>query len=422
MSKVSFDPILRIINLTVVPILEGSEFVVDIDIQTDIYSQGKIDWIANESLRRLAFPVRATGGDPLPGSKELGDTYFLASDWKIAPFEANHRLRVNGNFYSEDGTSPFNRTTGSYNVFLEQTVSSLVDSTVQQLEEIENSTYNGGVTIDQDDISGNAQPGIAFPTGSPGEPSNNLLDTHLILVARTLPKKLYIFGNLMLGDEANWQRHEFIGESAIKSLVTITPAANVANCEFYDCTITGTLDGNSHIERSVISNLTFVDGYVFRCALGPGIITLGTNTIASIWSCYSTVPGSDAPVIDMNGTGILTLRDYKGSIHLKNYSGSSAHTVALAEGNIILDDTITSGIFVIRGDGHLRDTSGNQIFSGTWNGGVTILNEMSNPENNARAVWEYERSQLSSNKDTMGYWVSRKLLTLSNWLANRKRD
>ena len=110
MSKVSFDTVNRIINIIEVPVLENGDFVVDIDVQEDLYSDGKNQWIASETLRKLDFPIRTTGGDPLPGSKQLGDTYFLASDWKIAPYEASHRLRVNGNFYSEDGTSPFNTT------------------------------------------------------------------------------------------------------------------------------------------------------------------------------------------------------------------------------------------------------------------------------------------------------------------------
>ena len=83
------------------------------------------------------------------------------------------------------------------------------------------------------------------------------------------------------------------------------------------------------------------------------------------------------PMIDMNGTGILGLRDYNGGIHLKNYTGTSAHSIDLSSGQIILDSaSITSGIFVVRGVGKLIDENGTNIPTGTWNGGVTIVNEL----------------------------------------------
>lgn len=135
--KVTFDPVNRIIQLTEVPAPVMGEDVVYLDVQIDLYSDGKEDWQSTESLRRLRFPIRAVGGDPLPGARELGDTYFLASDWKIAPYEANQRLLVTGNLYSEDGTNPFQRTVGAYNVFLERDVSVLVESSLVEQGELE---------------------------------------------------------------------------------------------------------------------------------------------------------------------------------------------------------------------------------------------------------------------------------------------
>lgn len=427
MSKVSFDIVTRIITITIPPVLENGDLVIDIDVQEDLYSQGKIDWVADSNLRKLLFPIRAVGGDDLPGSKKLGDTYFLAADWKIAPFENSHRLRVNGNFYSEDGTSPFNNTVGNYNLFLEQTVSSLVDSTVQQLEEIEFATFNGGVTIDE--VNGTLDLLTGLP-GSPANPVKLLADANAIIIQRMLPKKVFVVGNLTINDAVSWVGYEFEGESPLKSTITILDAAIVMNCEFYQATITGILDGNSQIENAVISNLDFVDGYIFNCALGPNPIILGTSTNANIFASFSTTPGTLTPTIDMNGTGILALRDYNGGILLRNYNGSDSHSVDLSSGQVKLDTaTITSGTFVVRGVGKLVDELGNVIPTGMWNGGVTIINEtnsylmsVSGGGATAAQVWEYPVASLSGSKTTMGYWVSRKLLTLSRWLANKKRD
>jgi hypothetical protein len=385
-SKISFDIIKREITITVAPVLEDGDFVIDLDIQKELYSQGKNDWVASNNLRRLRFPISAVGGNDLPGSKVLGDTYFIRPDWKINPYEADHRFRVNGNFYSTDGKTPFNRTVGNFNIFLEQTVSSLVDSTVQQLSEIEFATFNGGVTIDE--INGT----LDLLTGLPGSPSNPvrlLEDAHAIQVARKLPKKVFVKGNLTITNSVSWEGYEFEGESAIKSLITVNDAANVLNCEFYDCTLTGILDGSSQIEKSVIINLDFVDGFIFRCSIGPGTMKLGTSTVANIYECYSGVPGATTPIYDLNATGIINMKGYDGGAWLKNYSGNASHTIDLRAGQVILDPTIVSGTFVVRGVGKLVDINGKQIQSTNtydddgnilnttlWNGGVTIVNEL----------------------------------------------
>ena len=49
---------------------------------------------------------------------------------------------------------------------------------------------------------------------------------------------------------------------------------------------------------------------------------------------------------------------------------------------VILDSTtVTGGTFVVRGVGKLIDENGDDISSGTWNGGVTIVNELLNTPN-----------------------------------------
>jgi hypothetical protein len=58
----------------------------------------------------------------------LGLTYFLLNGWKIRPYEATHVFSVNGNLYSEDGTSPFLPTIGGYNVTIISSVSNLVEA------------------------------------------------------------------------------------------------------------------------------------------------------------------------------------------------------------------------------------------------------------------------------------------------------
>ncbi len=125
-AKVSFDETTKIITVTVAPV--GGEIL--LDVKTDLYSDGKEDWVLNENLRKFRFPIESVGGNPLPGAQELGATFFLAADWKIRPYEASHKIIIDGNLYSEDGSDPFLDTLGPYTVRIIQKVSTIVTATV----------------------------------------------------------------------------------------------------------------------------------------------------------------------------------------------------------------------------------------------------------------------------------------------------
>jgi len=120
-QKVTFYPITQIVQVDIAPV----DGVIDFDVKIDLYSDGKEDWITDSNLTKVIFPIRSVGGDPLPEGS-LGGTFFLLPPWKIRPYESNHIFRVNGNLYSEDGTSPFTQTVGTYNVPIISTVSSIV--------------------------------------------------------------------------------------------------------------------------------------------------------------------------------------------------------------------------------------------------------------------------------------------------------
>lgn len=124
-AKVTFNELTRTIEIDEAPDANGD---VNIDVKVDLYSDGKEDWVSTESLRKVIYPLSAVGGNSLPGGRYLGATFFLRSDWKIAPYEADHRLLVDGNLYSEDGEDPFLDTAGAYTVRVVQQVSSLVDA------------------------------------------------------------------------------------------------------------------------------------------------------------------------------------------------------------------------------------------------------------------------------------------------------
>jgi hypothetical protein len=352
-NHVDYDTDKRIIYVTTAPTLIDGDWVVNLDVKVDLYSDSKEDWLANDTLNKFHFPIRSVGGDDLPGEKSLGATFFLDSDWKVKPYEASHVFKINGNFYSEDGTSPFVSTSGVYNIMVINTVSSLVDSIVQQQAEIEYASFGGGVTLDM--VNGGA--GTDYPLGTLQEPVNNLTDAMTIATERGFGT-IYVIGNATIDAGSDYSGMIFIGESQSKSLLTISTSANVSNCEFHEAHVEGILDGNAKLKNCVVENLDYVSGYIELCVLAPKNITLSGLETAHFLNCWSGVPGSETPTIDMGGSGqALSLRNYNGGIKLINKTGNDKVSIDMNSGHIILDSTVTNGDIVCRGIGKLTDNS-----------------------------------------------------------------
>ncbi len=377
-TNVTFDPTIDTIIVTTAPVLEGSEWVVDLDIKVDVFSDGKEDWIVEEDLNKRRFPVSTAGGDELPGSKQLGSTFFLEHGWKIRPYEASHTLRVNGNIYSRDGSSPFIQTVGSYNVMVINTVSSLVDSTVQQLTEIEYASFNGGVSYNKD----SPYSGTDYPTGTPQQPVNNIYDAKSIGIERGFVVG-YITGDLELPDDIEVEGFTFIGAGKGRTTIYIPDLADVTDCTYNDAHVVGTLDGDSKLEDCLITDLTYIKGYIEGCVLSAGTTQLGGGGIAHFLDCYSGVPGTGTAILDMGGSGQgLAMRNYNGGILITNKTGTDKVSIDLNSGQVKLDldgsygdAGLTNGQMVVRGSGKVIDaTTGDYLPSGDYNGFI-LLNE-----------------------------------------------
>ena len=376
-NKVTFHPDTRIIQVTQAPTYVNGEWVVNLDINTDVYSDGKEDWENDPDLNKLIFPVRYVGGDPISDVKELGVTFFLKDGWRIRPYEANHVFRVNGNLYTDEGVSPFVSTVGSYNILLTQQVSDLVDSTIQQLPEIEYASFGGGVTVDV--IGG--YPGTQYqgkPVGTQLQPSNNMADALEIATTRGLPS-FYILGDITLDNSLDFTQYTFYGESPNKSTITVASDAVVDKCEFYECTLTGTLDGNCKAKNCVIHNLNYISGYIELCVL-QGTTQLGGGATAYFLDCWAGTNSDAPPVIDLGGSGqTLVMQNFNGYIKWQNKNGNEQANVSLNAGWIEIDSTVTNGSGTVIGVGTVTDNSGP--------GFVLDQSRLLSPESVSTAVW-----------------------------------
>jgi hypothetical protein len=101
--------------------------VTELNVEQDIYSDWK-EWIELYDYMKYEAACRNVGGDPIndQGDK-LGATFFLINGWKIRTWEGDHNLNVVGNFYSDDGLSPFLPTLSTWNILITSTVSNLID-------------------------------------------------------------------------------------------------------------------------------------------------------------------------------------------------------------------------------------------------------------------------------------------------------
>ncbi|MBT8449311.1 MAG: hypothetical protein KJO69_06455 [Gammaproteobacteria bacterium] len=247
------------------------------------------------------------------------------------------------------------------------------------VREIQQDIFGGMVHVDQT----NGTPGTLYPIGTPLQPVDNFTDAKIIADIRGFDT-LRVIGNATLdtGDDVSY--FKVTGQNAIRTSLTINAGANTLGAHIIDVTLTGNLDGGSLLERSVVSNVNYINGFVFECMLAPGTITLGGVSAAFFLNCYSGVPGADTPIIDMNGVGgentPMAMRGYSGGVTLIDKTGNAPCTIDLSSGQVKIDDTCVLGSLIVRGDGQVVDTSGNHLHTGTINTGLELYNQTTTGE------------------------------------------
>ena len=307
---------------------------------------------------------------------------------------------IEDQFYSlqfEDGLYSVNIINGNTNirdVEVKNQVSVNTNNTTGFIDAqfLEHSTFQGAVHLDA--INGGS--GTSYPMGTPAAPVNNAIDAVAIANQRGF-EEIHVIGNYTFTTGDDIDNFTIVGQNPVKSTVTIETGASANKVELFECHAIGILDGQSTARECLLTNLDYINGYIHNCILSPGTISLGGGTTAYFIDCTSGLPGLGTPTIDMGGSGQpLAIRNYNGGIKLTNKTGSDAASIDLGSGQVVLDSaTVTGGTIVVRGDGKLVDENGNHLLSGTWNGGVTIVNETTSVlhdhtlDSIADAVWNH---------------------------------
>lgn len=299
-------------------------------------------------------------------------------DWQVGDsYSVYPNVQCNvsgGNLVALDETgNSISPIAPSANVQVVRTSSS--SATLQELQDIQFSSFEGGVTVDV----GSSYSGTTYPTGTRRQPVNNLSDALTIAAERGLGT-FYILGDITLDNSLNFTQYSFIGESPSKSTITVASDANTYKCEFYECTLEGTLDGQCKVKNSVINDVNYISGYVELCVL-QGNITLGGGASAYFLDCWAGTELGSPPSIDLGGSGqTLVMQNFNGYIKWKNKSGTDQANASLNAGWIVLENTITNGDIIIIGTGYVEDNS-----TGSANVNTTYL---VNPGSVADATWD----------------------------------
>ena len=237
--------------------------------------------------------------------------------------------------------------------FMTQVVRTAASSaTTSNQAQLEYSTFSGGVSVNT--ATGTA--GTEYPIGTPGSPSNNLVDTRAIAISRGFDT-IY-FKNSITIDAGDFDEFKFIGTSETNTVITIDPAASVINCEVVNATVTGTLDGGTSIKNCIVTTLAMFNGIISDCII-DGPITLGGVAEAIFKNCSSGVAGQATPIINMGGDGPdLIVRGWNGGLSLTNKTGATGATsIDLDSGQIIVESSVTAGEITVRGIGKLTNNS-----------------------------------------------------------------
>jgi len=250
--------------------------------------------------------------------------------------------------------------------FVQVVRTSSSSATLQELEDIQFASFEGGVWID----ATTPNTGTTFPTGTPRQPVNNVTDAITIANNRGLPK-LFIIGDYTFLSSDDVSGFEIIGQSESLSTLTFNAGSTTTGTEIREATVTGTVDGLALLEDCLVTALTdtTVAGgstMVFRRCDFAGTLTCSASNTgeAHFINCLSGVPGTATPIFDMNGADIDVLfRNYAGDMEIRNFSNvaNNSLSIDMNAGKVVLDSTCTTGTIIIRGIATLTDNTAGTI-------------------------------------------------------------
>jgi hypothetical protein len=211
--------------------------------------------------------------------------------------------------------------------------------------------YLGGVHLN----TTNGTAGTEYPLGTSKNPVNNIADAVTIGTVLGI-HVINVAEDVTVGATDNIDNFTIKGTHPTKSQITVTAGASTDFSKFYECVLTGTLDGWVDIHNCTLDDISGFQAVARNCMLNPGVITLAGTKGSHLLDCYSGVPGQSTVEINSSGVNVpIGIRGLKGGIKLTNKTGDASVSIGVSPGQIKLDSTVTNGTIVCRGVGKLTN-------------------------------------------------------------------
>jgi len=109
-------PIYDVATRTVIADTAPVSGAVNTNVQIDLFSDAKVQWINDDALNRIEFPWTVIGGNSLPDGGVVPRFFFLKPPWVLRPYEADHAWNLSGNIFRLDGAKLTTSTLGDFTV------------------------------------------------------------------------------------------------------------------------------------------------------------------------------------------------------------------------------------------------------------------------------------------------------------------
>lgn len=345
---VSVDPHSRIIEVTKSPV----DGVVQIDVRIEFFSVLKDLWRITPELQGMRFPLRPVGGDPI-GDSIVGPFVFVDNSrgWRIRPFDADHELTLRGNLFPENPLLPlWDMPSRTIAIFGERSAQAQT-ILVEQLE-VQHASFAGGVHVDTASPWG----GTTFPTGTPRQPVNNIVDALAIANIRGL-RIFYLYSGVVINTGLDFSNRQFVGATSSLTLAEVAAEADVQGCSFSNVVIRGVFNGTPRIRDCVVLDVTIPGGSLVDSSI-RGTVRLSSPSPLHVVNCRDGFHDELYPIVDFQGfPGDVGIHGWRGQLGFRNKSDASVVGIDIDTGQVILEPTVTNGTFLIRGVADLVDES-----------------------------------------------------------------
>ena len=294
--------------------------------------------------------------------------------------------------------------------FTQVIISLSASATLQQLPEIQYSSFQNAVTIDA--INGSS--GTPYPIGSTVTPSISLDFANIIAMSRGFKAFKFINDYSVDSLDGDLNGYTFIGEASIRPTLTITQSNLISNGFFQTIKLTGYLNGLVSALHCSIFNVISASGMYEDCEMG-GSLSIGSTPLQLV-ECYAS---DTAPlVIDCSAGGQITLNNWSGDVLFRNTQVGQQLLINSNGGTITFDSTCGASTARLTGLAKYVNHSST----------LTVVNEVSSggsltdqdKTDIAVKVWN-QPTTATYNTDSFGEffksWISNKLLSVAKFLA-----